>query len=239
MRAINHLRRNARGTFAAAAVLPLSPAYVALQMATLSLLSIFGYKQSLSPSPTTHFWQLRYDLHRMARESTPPHQNGDHMSDREYTIFNRLAETMDQYHDYFRRNYDFIYNAARTSRRPRHLTEEEFLLSAISLVDEINGHHTTEETHIFPHLATRMPEFDSRRGQLVQQHAVIHRGLVDFEDYVQDCLNGQVLEMDVLREKMDSWGSALMQHMDEEVRMLKADRMIRIWTKDEMQHLPI
>ncbi|KAG6063504.1 hypothetical protein E4U32_001197 [Claviceps aff. humidiphila group G2b] len=36
MRAINHLRRNARGTFAAAAVLPLSPAYVALQMATFS-----------------------------------------------------------------------------------------------------------------------------------------------------------------------------------------------------------
>lgn len=84
-----------------------------------------------------------------------------------------------------------------------------------------------------------MPEFDSRRGQLVQQHAVIHRGLVDFEDYVQSCLNGQVLEMDVLREKMDTWGTVLMQHMDEEVRMLKADRMIRIWSRDEMQLLPI
>lgn len=73
------------------------PLFVVSSLFNLPVLSIFGYKQSLSPSPTTHFWQLRYDLHRMARESTPPHQNGDHMSDREYTIFNRLAETMEQY----------------------------------------------------------------------------------------------------------------------------------------------
>ncbi|KAG6010207.1 hypothetical protein E4U21_007684 [Claviceps maximensis] len=162
------------------------------------------------------------------------------LSDHDFKIYNRMAERMEQFHNYFRQSWTLLHTAATTSRRPRNLTQKQFLATAISLTEHLNAHHSIEEVHIFPVLATRMPEFDPQRGLLVQQHALIHDGLVNFEDYVRRCHDGTLpFEMDVLREKMDSWGGVLWEHLDEEVRLLGAEKMRLIWSKDEMKMLPI
>ncbi|KAG5912624.1 hypothetical protein E4U42_002094, partial [Claviceps africana] len=132
------------------------------------------------------------------------------------------------------------HTAAATSRLPQNLTQKQFLSTAISLAEHLAAHHSIEEVHIFPCLAPRMPEFDPQRGPLVRQHALIHEGLVGFEDYVRRCHDGELpLEMATLRHKMDAWGDVLWAHLDEEVRLLGAERMRAIWSKEEMMALPI
>lgn len=85
-----------------------------------------------------------------------------------------------------------------------------------------------------------MPEFDPKRGKLVKQHEQIHKGLEEFEAYVKKCHAGKEdFEMSVLKEKMEGWGGVLWEHLDEEVRMLGADRMRRVWSKDEMMRMPM
>lgn len=60
-----------------------------------------------------------------------------------------------------------------------------------------------------------------------------------FEDYVRRCHGGELeLEMGILREKMDSWGGVLWEHLDEEVRLFGGERMRRVWSKEEMMVLP-
>ncbi|KAG5986241.1 hypothetical protein E4U43_005600, partial [Claviceps pusilla] len=120
----------------------------------------------------------------------------------------------------------------------------QFLATAISLAEHLTAHHSIEEVPIFPLLATRMPEFDPdpQRGRLVRQHAVIHEGLVRFEDCVRRCHGGELeLEMGILRQKMDPGGGVLWEHLDEEVRLLLlgGKRMRAVWSKQEMMVLPI
>lgn len=143
-------------------------------------------------------------------------------------------------HNYFRQQWNLLYTAASTSRRPQNLTLKQFLSEAISFANHLNAHHGIEEAHIFPLLATRMPEFDAKRGKLVKQHGQIHKGLEEFEEYVKKCHGGKEdFEMAVLKEKMEGWGGVLWEHLDEEVRMLGAERMRVVWSKQEMMRMPM
>ncbi|EFY85984.1 hypothetical protein MAC_08003 [Metarhizium acridum CQMa 102] len=143
-------------------------------------------------------------------------------------------------HNYFRQTWTLLWTAATTSRRPQNLAQRQFLNEAISFARHLSAHHGIEEAHIFPLLATRMPEFDAKRGSLVKQHDQIHKGLEDFETYVKQCHAGREdFEMGVLREKMEGWEGVLWKHLDEEVKMLGAERMRAVWSKEEMMRMPM
>ena len=61
-----------------------------------------------------------------------------------------------------------------------------------------------------------------------------------FEEYLKKCKSGETeLELAVLKEKMDTWGEVLFQHLDDEVRELEADIMRRYWTLAEIKAIPI
>ncbi|GAB0132579.1 hypothetical protein EsDP_00001011 [Epichloe bromicola] len=162
------------------------------------------------------------------------------LSDHDFKIYNRMADRMEQFHNYFRQSWTLLHTAATTSRRPQNLSLKQFLSQGVSFAEHLNAHHSIEEAHIFPLLATRMPEFHPKRGPLVKQHGQIHEGLEAFEDYVRRCHRGdEHLEMATLKEKMDSWGAVLWEHLDEEVRMLGAERMRRVWSREEMMRMPM
>ena len=60
------------------------------------------------------------------------------------------------------------------------------------------------------------------------------------EDYLRRCRNRETeLELAVLKEKMDSWGTVLWTHLDQEVRTLGAENMRKYWTIEEMRGFPI
>lgn len=112
---------------------------------------------------------------------------------------------------------------------------KQFISTGLSFAEHLTAHHTIEENYFFPMLAGRMPEFDPKRGDLVKQHGKIHDGLEDFESYLRRCRSGdEEFEMGVLKGKMDGWGKVLWEHLDDEVRSLGAERMRRVWTKQEI-----
>lgn len=116
--------------------------------------------------------------------------------------------------------------------------------AGLSLVRYLETHHAIEETHIFPVLARKMPEFRSGKGngaaELLQQHRQIHKGMDVLEDYLRKCRSGEAdLELSVLKEKMDTWGEVLLKHLDQEVETLGAENMRKYWTIQEVRQIPI
>lgn len=100
-------------------------------------------------------------------------------------------------------------------------------------------HHTIEEQHIFPVLAKKMPSFREEL-ELLTQHKRIHEGLERLEDYVAACRSGErEFRMSELMDIMDSFGTVLFQHLDEEVAQLGADNMKLYWTPQEMRTMPM
>jgi hemerythrin-like domain-containing protein len=118
------------------------------------------------------------------------------------------------------------------------MTLKQFLDEGLQFGHHLTAHHTIEERYFFPMLARRMPEFDPRRGDLIDQHRQIHEGLEVFEAYLRGCRSREhELDLAVLREKMESWGDILWTHLDQEVKTLGADNMRRYWSKDDMAQM--
>lgn len=87
-----------------------------------------------------------------------------------------------------------------------------------------------------------MPEFKQGRNaaELLRQHREIHAGLDVFEEYLKMCRSGETeLNLKVLKEKMDSWGTVLWTHLDQEVKTLGAENMRKYWTIEEMRRMPM
>ncbi|KAK4124031.1 hypothetical protein N657DRAFT_645645 [Parathielavia appendiculata] len=77
----------------------------------------------------------------------------------EFRIYNRLADQMDYFHDHFRQMYTTLHMACTTGRRPVNLTLKQFIDEGLRLARYLEGHHSIEETHLYPLLARKMPEF--------------------------------------------------------------------------------
>ncbi|KAK3944220.1 hypothetical protein QBC46DRAFT_374738 [Diplogelasinospora grovesii] len=179
----------------------------------------------------------------------------------QFRVYNRLADTMEYFHDHFRKSWRVLYSACESHRRPSGMTLRQFIDEGLSLVRYLEAHHNIEETYLYPLLARKMPEFtDSsnpavvhrsfikggnikrqrQKCELLRQHEEIHAGMDVFGDYLRRCKNRETeLELNVLREKMDTWGDVLFNHLDQEVRDLGADKMRRVWSMDEMRAFPI
>lgn len=140
-------------------------------------------------------------------------------------------------HNHFRQTWNLLWGACEAKRRPQGMSLKQFINEGLRFVQQLTMHHGIEEAHIFPRLATRMPEF---RVDLQHQHHEIHDGLVVFEEYLKRCRDGKCdFELAVLQEKMQPWEKVLWDHLDDEVRALGAENMRRYWTKEEMLRMPM
>lgn len=135
---------------------------------------------------------------------------------------------------------------------------KQFIDEGLSLTRYLEMHHSIEETHLYPLLGRKMPEFRAtappgvgkgkggggkkrQEGcELLRQHRAIHDGMDEMADYLRRCKSGECeFELSVLKEKLDAWGDVLLQHLDEEVRDLGAEKMRRYWTIAEIKAFPI
>ena len=84
-----------------------------------------------------------------------------------------------------------------------------------------------------------MPAF-RKELELLTQHKQIHHGLDKFEAYIDDCKAGKRdMRMDELKEIMDSFGTVLWAHLQDEVDQLSVDNMRKYWSLDEVRRLPM
>ena len=128
-------------------------------------------------------------------------------------------------------------------------------MATLSFVEGLANHHSVEEKFIFPALAVRMPEF-SPSGGLVEQHEVIHDGLVRIKSYLRGCEKFLDEEMDdeggrggegldkgkfkrFLEGENGDFERVLWSHLDEEVDFLRAENMRRFWGVEEVRRLPM
>ncbi|KAK4167622.1 hypothetical protein QBC43DRAFT_341973 [Cladorrhinum sp. PSN259] len=174
----------------------------------------------------------------------------------EFRIYNRLSDQMEYFHSHFRSIHQTLYQACLNGKRPANMSLKQFLDEGLRLTHYLDAHHSIEETHLYPILARKMPQFrsssssssggvrGSKKGkeenELLRQHRDIHRGMDGFEEYIRRCKRGEIeFEMGVMRDKMEGWREVLMRHLDEEVEELGAEKMRRVWSLEEVRAFPI
>ncbi|GAW22729.1 hypothetical protein ANO14919_122720 [Xylariales sp. No.14919] len=179
----------------------------------------------------------------------------------EFKEYNRLAEHMDAFHNHFRSSWNLLYTSASSGRRAQGMSIRAFLNAGLEFISHLEMHHSIEERFVFPDLAKRMPEFrnglernpsgdgskakssdqESKRrkaAELLQQHVEIHEGMEGLRDYLRRCLSGETeLQMGVLKAQLDTWGTVLWTHLDQEVLALGAENMRRYWSLDEVRKM--
>ncbi|KAH8673712.1 hypothetical protein BX600DRAFT_433326 [Xylariales sp. PMI_506] len=162
----------------------------------------------------------------------------------EFRQYNHMAEHMDMFHNHFRQTWNLLWSACENNRRPAGMSLKAFINAGLQFVQHLTMHHNIEEAHIFPVLARKMPEFKAGRGngaaELLRQHREIHKGMDLLEAYLSSCRSGECeLELAVLKTKMESWGTVLWAHLDQEVKTLGAENMRKYWTVEEMRRMPM
>jgi hemerythrin-like domain-containing protein len=145
-------------------------------------------------------------------------------------------------HSHFRQSWTMLYGACEAGRRPSSLSLKQFISTGLQFCSHLSTHHAIEEQHIFPVLATKMPEFKQGKNaaELLRQHKEIHKGMDIFEEYLRKCRDGETeLDLRILKTKMDTWGEVLWTHLDQEVKTLGAENMRKYWTVSEMRRMPM
>lgn len=157
----------------------------------------------------------------------------------EFRQYNRLAEFMDYYHNHFRSTWTLMLTACEKNKRPDGMSIRQFIQVGQQLCSQLNMHHGIEEAHLFPVLAKKMPAFQ-KELHLLTQHKEIHKGLGRLDKYLEACRTGeQELRMNELKDVLDSFGTVLWQHLDDEVAQLGAENMRKFWTLEEMRKMPM
>ncbi|KAF1984989.1 hypothetical protein K402DRAFT_395040 [Aulographum hederae CBS 113979] len=159
------------------------------------------------------------------------------LSAADFRVYNHMAEGMEYYHNNFRQTWTLLHNACTSGRRPLGMSLPAFLGTGLSFVHHLSVHHSIEENHIFPHLATKMAAF---RSDLEDQHKEIHKGMDELEKYLLGCKSGErELRLEEMKRILDGFGEVLWRHLEDEVKELGADNMRKYWTKEEMRRMPM
>jgi hemerythrin-like domain-containing protein len=157
----------------------------------------------------------------------------------EFRQFNRMADHMDYFHNNFRNTWNMIYSACESQKRPKGMSIKQFLGLGQQFCHHLTVHHTIEEQHIFPVLAKKMPVF-RKELELLTQHKQIHVGLDKLEKYLEECAGGErELRMGEMKDILDTFGTVLWQHLDDEVKQLGAENMRKYWTAEEIRRMPM
>lgn len=161
------------------------------------------------------------------------------LSSKDFAIYNQASEHMNYFHNNFRHTWTLLHNACTTNKRPQGMSIKSFLSTGLEFCHHLHMHHSIEEQHIFPVLATRMPAF-KKELELLTQHKQIHNGMDKMEAYLESCRRGErELRLDELKELMDGFGDVLWQHLDQEVKELGAENMRKYWSLAEVRRLPM
>jgi len=153
-----------------------------------------------------------------------------------------MSTTMSHFHEWFKKEFNMVYELADGSYTKRGLSLPGYLREAKSMCTHLNFHHSLEERHIFPVLAKRMPAFSetAEDGRHIRSHRAIHKGLDDLDTLVKkwttELTSYSPTEM---RACLDSFREVLFNHLDEEVDDLKGDNMKKYWTLEEVDRIPI
>jgi len=148
--------------------------------------------------------------------------------------WNRLADSMDRFHAYFRMEFERIYELADGSFHELRMTLPMYLKEVDGLKRHLEAHHTIEERFIFPILANRMPAF-AENEQHRKSHDGIHEGLDRLSLLTNSYrANPPSYSPEKMRECLDSFRNVLMRHLDEEVADLGAENMKKYWTLQEV-----
>ncbi|KAL2821546.1 hypothetical protein BJX63DRAFT_378501 [Aspergillus granulosus] len=167
------------------------------------------------------------------------------LSPQDFRVYNEKAERMEYFHAHFRHSWNTLWDACIANKRPSNMTLKQFINLGLQFAHNLEVHHSIEENYVFPFLARRMPEFQTkgrgkRAAELLRQHRQIHDGLEGFEAYLEKCSRGEEeLRLDVLKEKMVGWKEVLWTHLDQEVKTLGAENMRRYWSKEEIAMIPM
>lgn len=152
-----------------------------------------------------------------------------------------------------------LFTTAESGKYPPRTSPKQYIDEGLQFIAHLTAHHNIEETYLFPLLARKMPEFRSNHfplpmtatgkdqndknrqaALLLQQHKDIHDGMDDLEIYLGTCKAGEAeLEMSVVKDKMDTWGVVLWDHLNLEVQTLGADNMRKYWTLEEIRRIPM
>ncbi|KAF2188361.1 hypothetical protein K469DRAFT_685075 [Zopfia rhizophila CBS 207.26] len=169
----------------------------------------------------------------------PPEPSLPKLSPAEFRAYNHMAEHMDYFHNRFRQTWTLISTACENQKRPKGMSIRQFLSTGLEFCHHLTMHHTLEENHLFPILAKKMPAF-RKELELLSQHKQIHNGLEKMEEYLEACRIGESeLRLSELKEILDGFGEVLWQHLDDEVRQLRAENMRKYWSLEEMRRMPM
>jgi len=174
--------------------------------------------------------------------SAPAEEKLPKLSLADFRVYNNMAEHMEYFHNHFRHTWTTLYDSCTNSKRPAGMSLKQFINTGLQFCQHLTMHHSIEERHIFPLLASKMPEFKAGKNaaELLRQHQEIHAGMDQFEEYLRKCRDGETeLDLRVLKTKMDLWGEVLWKHLDQEVKTLGAENMRKYWTLQEMRRMPM
>ncbi|KAJ7579134.1 hemerythrin HHE cation binding domain-containing protein [Mycena floridula] len=153
--------------------------------------------------------------------------------------WNNLSNTMASFHRYFKQEFDTLYQLADGSFAKRGMSLGMYLESAKQMNNHLNMHHTIEESHLFPILAKKMPQFSVDNDDAhIQSHRGIHEGLDSLlallKKWKQDPSTYSPEEM---RGCLDGFREVLFKHLDEEVADLQGENMQKYWTLEEVERM--
>ncbi|TFK44742.1 hemerythrin HHE cation binding domain-containing protein [Crucibulum laeve] len=155
--------------------------------------------------------------------------------------WNRLGDMMSRFHEYFKREFNTVYELADGSFSRRGLSLPLYLRTARDMNNHLTMHHTIEERHIFPILAKKMPQFSNKAdGAHILSHKGIHDGLENLDrlisKWTEDPKSYSPAEM---RECLDGFREVLFHHLDEEVADLRGESLQKYFTLEEVESIAI
>nr|GAT56342.1 predicted protein [Mycena chlorophos] len=155
--------------------------------------------------------------------------------------FNHLGDTMASFHNYFKQEFNTLYDLADGSFTKRGLNLTLYLDIARKLSHHLTMHHTIEERYIFPVLAKKMPQFatDADEGH-IESHKGIHEGLESLDALVKKFKSEpSTYSPAEMRACLDGFREVLFTHLDQEVSDLSGENMKKIWTLEELSTIPM
>ncbi|CAK5281531.1 unnamed protein product [Mycena citricolor] len=172
--------------------------------------------------------------------------------------WNSISQKMEGFHNYFKQEFNTIYELADGSFTQRGLSLSLFLqmatrlnhrkcpdpipeVTALTRAPDLTMHHTIEEAHIFPILATKMPQFSTETEHAhIDSHKGIHDGLEALGELVQKYkAEPSSYSPSELRACLDGFRDVMFNHLDEEVNDLRGDNMKKYWTLEELDLIPM
>ncbi|EAU91232.2 hypothetical protein CC1G_06867 [Coprinopsis cinerea okayama7 len=153
---------------------------------------------------------------------------------------NHLSDRMNQFHQYFKREFNTLHELADIHARVG-MPLSVFLEMGKSFIHHLTLHHTLEERHFFPLLAKRMPQFSpDHDSEHLKSHSHIHDGLDKLEALLKKWTESpSEYSPTELRECLDGFKEVLFRHLDQEVADLRGENLLKYFSVREIETFPM